>query len=448
MEARPEKETILVVDDDADTVEVIQRNLSFRGYRVFTASSADDAKRVLESTAVELVITDHRMPGPSGMELVRYVRQEHADIEVMMITGFATVEGAVEAIKGGAEEYLSKPFTGDELFAAVERTLERLHLRRAAHSRAVTTPGAPQGVIGESDAMKRVYRAVAKAARTTATVLITGESGTGKELIARAIHYSGARAAAPFVAVNCGGIPENLLESELFGHVKGAFTGAAEARAGFFQTADGGTIFLDEVSETSLPMQVKLLRVLQEREVYMVGSSTPRAVDVRILAATNKPLDELIERGALREDLYYRLNVIPINLPPLRDRGDDVALLISRFAKVYAEQASRAAPHFTDEALMRLRHYHWPGNVRELQNLVNRLVIMLEGDVVRGVDLPAQLHGGTARPTRFDRTLEEVEAEHIRNVLTSTDGNKSRAAQILAIDRKTLREKLKKMETQ
>lgn len=439
-----EKETILVVDDSAATLEVLQRNLSGKGYRVYTSTGTSEAIGVLASTPVDLVITDLKMPGPSGLDLVRHVRQNFGDMEVMMITGYATVEGAVEAVKSGAEEYLSKPFTDDELFQAVSTSLNKLNLRRLTGHRTVITPGAPMGVIGESEVMRDVYRTVSKAARTTATVLITGESGTGKELVARAIHYRSERAASSFVPVNCGGIPENLLESELFGHVKGSFTGAMETRPGFFQTADGGTIFLDEVSEMSLGMQVKLLRALQEKEVYMVGSTKPHSVDVRVVAATNKHLPLLVEKELFRQDLYYRLNVIPVNLPPLRDRGDDTALLIQHFAKIFAAQADRTVPVYTDRALKMLHNYHWPGNVRELQNIINRLTVMVETDVIDVPDLPELMRAAGPRQVSFTRTLQEMESEYIRNVLESVDGNKTRAAEILGIDRKTLREKLKR----
>ncbi len=440
-----EKEKILVVDDSTPTIEVIQRNLSAQGYQVLTASNTPKAIEILESSPVDLVITDLKMPGPSGMDLVTHVRQNCVDIEVMMITGYATVEGAVDAVKSGALEYLSKPFTDQELFDAVKRSLDKLQARRIASHRSVPTPKAPLGVIGESDVMRQVYRTVAKAARTTATVLISGESGTGKELVAREIHYSGKRAVSSFVTVNCGGIPENLLESELFGHVKGSFTSAVETRAGFFQTADGGTIFLDEVSEMSLAMQVKLLRAIQEKEVCMVGAARSHRIDVRILAATNKDLGLLVEKGTFRDDLYYRLNVIPIRIPPLRQRDDDILLLINHFTETFAAQSERTVPRFTNKALELFRNYHWPGNVRELQNVINRLVIMIDGDVIDVPDLPHLMRAAAPLKTGFKRTLADIEMEYIHNVMESVDGNKTHAAKILGIDRKTLREKLKKM---
>jgi DNA-binding NtrC family response regulator len=273
--------------------------------------------------------------------------------------------------------------------------------------------------------------------------MITGESGTGKELVARAIHYASPRASAAFVPVNCGGIPEGLLESELFGHVKGAFTGATETRAGFFQTADGGTIFLDEIGDTTLSMQTKLLRVLQNKEVTMVGSSRTRKVDVRVLAATNKDLTGLVRKGQFREDLYFRLNVISVAIPALRERGDDVLLLAHHFAKKYAREYGKPSPQFSDHVLQVLKNYDWPGNVRELENVMQRLVVMTDGDHIEVPDLPSLMRYSALKGAGFDRSLAEVEAEYVRNVLASVDGNKTRAAEILGIDRKTLREKLK-----
>ncbi|MBW2263380.1 MAG: sigma-54-dependent Fis family transcriptional regulator, partial [Deltaproteobacteria bacterium] len=280
--------TILVVDDSESTLEVLRRNLEIEGYNVFTATSVPEAISHLETTPADLVITDLKMPKVSGMDLVRHVRENYKETELVMITGYATIEGAVEAIKTGAHEYLAKPFTDEELLGAVRRAFDNLEKRLAGISPPAQSTAARHGLLGESEVMLAVYAAIDKASRTSATVILTGESGTGKELVARAIHYSGKRAAFPFVPVNCGGIPEGLLESELFGHVKGSFTGAGETRAGFFQAADGGTIFLDEISETNPSMQIKLLRVLEDREVCMVGGRKSQKVDVRIIAATNR----------------------------------------------------------------------------------------------------------------------------------------------------------------
>jgi DNA-binding NtrC family response regulator len=438
-----DRERILVVDDAPATLEVLERSLAGEGYRLATAGDVDAALAILRDTAVDLVVTDLRMPGASGLELVRHVRENLEDTGVIMITGFATVEGAVQAMRAGAEDYLAKPFTDEELFASVRRVLEMLHMRRAARARTLSTPRSPEGLLGESEVMTPVFRAIAKAAATSATVFISGESGTGKERVARAIHYSGPHASAPFVAVNCGAIPESLLEAELFGFVKGAFTGAVESRAGFFQTADGGTIFLDEISETSPAMQVKLLRVLQDKEVCMVGTTRPRKVDVRIVASTNRAPETLVAKGILREDLFYRLNVVPISIPPLRERADDVLLLAHHFARRFAEEGGKPAPAFTARALRALTEYSWPGNVRELENVVQSAVVMTEGDSIDVTDLPSLLRFQAPREATGGQTLAEVEARHVRRVLANCGGNRTRAAAVLGIDRKTLREKLK-----
>jgi len=441
-----DKGLILAVDDTPSTLELLQRNLTSQGYQVFIAPNVAEAIRLLESTPVDLVITDLKMPGVSGMDLIRHIRENFKDVEVMMITGYPTIEGAVTAVKSGAEDFLAKPFTGEELFSAVQRVFDKLNRRRMAQAAVFHTPHSPQGLIGESEAMQKLLNAIAKAATSSATALITGESGTGKELVARAIHYSSARTSAAFVPVNCGAIPETLQESELFGYVKGAFTGATETRNGFFQTADGGSIFLDEISETSLSMQVKLLRVLQDKKVRKVGTAAPQKVDVRILAATNKDLPALVKKQIFREDLFYRLNVITIEVPSLRERGDDVLLLANYFVTKFAKEAGKAPSQFSDRALEALRNYYWPGNVRELENLMQRLLVMTDEEMIDVVDLPTHMHFSAGRAQGLQRTLAEVEVEHIRNVLASVDGNKTRAAEILGIDRKTLREKLKQQE--
>jgi DNA-binding NtrC family response regulator len=434
---------ILVVDDAPTTLEVLQRNLEAQGYVVFTASGVSEATRILEAAPLDLVITDIKMPGVSGLDLVRHVHQNLEATEVIVVTGYASIGGAVEAVKIGAEEYLPKPFTDEELLAAVNRALDKVQMKRAAQARSHRAPQAPQGIIGESTSMRKVFDAIIKAGSTSATVLVTGESGTGKELVARAIHYGGARASAPFVPVACGAIPEGLLESELFGHVKGSFTGATGTRAGFFQTAQGGTLFLDEISETSLSMQVKLLRVLQDKQVWMIGASRSTQLDVRIVAATNKDLHDLVKKGLFRNDLYYRLNVIPIEIPPLRDRGDDVLLLAQHFARKFAKELGKAVPQFSPEALEVLKNFYWPGNVRELENVIQRLVVMSEEGPIEVTDLPPLMRFSALRGSGLERTLAEVEKEYVESVLASVRGNKTRAAEILGISRRTLREKLK-----
>ncbi len=433
---------ILVVDDSPDTLEVLERNLTSRGYRVFTARTVGEATRILEMTPIDLVITDYKMPQVNGLDLVHYVNVNFKDTEIVMITGFPSIDGAVQAVKYGASEYIEKPFTEDELIKAVERVLRKLSERKAAHAPVDTQQLYAYGIIGQSDAMKTVYEATERAASTMANILIAGESGTGKELIARAIHYRSDRASSPFVPVNCGGIPEGLLESELFGHVKGAFTGAVTTRTGLFQAADGGTIFLDEIGETSISMQVKLLRVLQDKEICMVGDTRRRTVDVRIVAATNKNLTELIKTGLFRDDLFFRLSVITINAPPLRERGNDILLLAQHFATKFASELGRPPMEFSESAIRLLKDYHWPGNVRELENIVQRLMVMTDSGLIEAADLPAMMRNRTPQRATLHRTLEEVEKEHIRNVLASVGGNKTRAATILGIDRKTLRQKL------
>jgi len=443
MKDSSKRERILVVDDSPDTLEVLQRNLESKGYSVLTALGAVEAIKFLESVSIDLVITDLKMPEVDGLSLVRHIHENYKNTEVMMITGYPSIEGAVEAVKTGAEEYLAKPFTDEELFTAVQRVLEKLHMRKVVEKSPQPSPASWQGLISESEPMRKVLVAIDKAASSSATILITGESGTGKELVARAIHYKSPRVSAPFVPINCGGIPESLLESELFGYVKGAFTGAVETRAGFFQTAEGGTIFLDEISETSLTMQVKLLRVLQDKEVFLVGARQPQKVDIRIIAATNKDLLTLVKKDEFREDLYYRLNVIAIDIPPLREREDDILLLVKHFSKKFAKEFEKAIPHFSEEALQILKSYDWPGNVRELENIIQRLIIMTEGDLIDIPDLPSLMRFSALRGVSPNRTLAEVEVSHIHSVLASVDGNKTRAAQILGITRKTLREKLK-----
>jgi len=435
----------LVVDDSPEAVEVVERNLTSRNLDVVTASSVDAAIEVLNRRHIDLVITDLKMPKVTGMELVRHVRSNYPRTAIMMITGHATVDTAVEAMKFGAEEYLAKPFTDDELFGAVGRALEKQRLQRlSGASESAGSLSTTHGMVGTSVAMRAVYTAIEKTASTTATVLIEGESGSGKELVARAIHYAGPRASAPFVAVNCGAIPEQLVESELFGHKKGAFTGATDSREGFFRAAHGGTIFLDEISELAPAIQVKLLRVLQENEVVPVGGETPRAVDLRVLAATNKDLEALVAKGTFRQDLFFRVSVVNIRVPPLRDREDDILLLIDQLSAKLSRISGRPRPSFSDDALGAMRDYSWPGNVRELENVLQRLIVMGEdGHPVEISALPSQMRFRLKSRLSLRKTLAEVETDHILAVLADVGGNKTRAAQILGIDRKTLREKLK-----
>ncbi len=432
---------VLVVDDSPETAELIRRNLESIGYYVTTANTVQSALALLESVQPDLVITDLKMPEGNGFELVRHVSENHKGVGILVITGFPSIEGAIESIRIGAEEYLVKSFTDKELFSAVERVLQKTRRAQKAPSDALHHQF---GIIGESEQMYKVYHAINKVRSTDATVLISGESGTGKELVARAIHYGGRTSKAPFVPVNCGGIPDSLLESELFGHVKGAFTGAVETRAGFFQTADGGTIFLDEISNTSLAMQAKLLRVLQEKEFYMVGSKKSHKVNVRVVAATNVDLMQMVRQGLFREDLYYRLNIISIELPPLRERGDDIFLLINSFLARYVRELGKKPMKFTPKALKALKDYSWPGNVRELQNLVHRLVIMADDQVIDVPDLPESFRYSAMRTKGLNRRLEDVERDYILDVYAANNKNLTRTAETLGIDRKTLRERIRR----
>jgi two-component system response regulator HydG len=432
---------IVAVDDNAATLEVIARQLRPLGHEVQTCSSAAQLQGILAYHPVDLVITDYRMPEADGLQVVDLVRREYPGTEVIMVTGYASVQGAVQALHQGASEYLPKPFTAAELAAAVGRCAERVARRRAMEAHAP----APQGMVGNSPAMRQVFALVHKAAASSATVLISGESGTGKELVARAIHYGSPRRAQAFVPVNCSAIPENLVESELFGHVRGAFTGATTSRAGFFEIAAGGTLFLDEIGDASPALQAKLLRVLQTKEFCLVGSSKPRQADVRVIVATHKDLAGLVRQGLFREDLYYRVQVLEIRVPPLRERGDDVLLLARAFVRTFAQETDRPEPVLSDAVLEVFRRYEWPGNVRELENLIHRLVLLVDRDTVELGDLPAHMRSVSHHGPFVPRTLAAVEAEHIQAVLAYTGGNRSRAAQILGIDRKTLREKLRRL---
>jgi DNA-binding NtrC family response regulator len=434
---------ILAVDDSPSTLEVLKRNLQTHGYEVFTCLRVDEALPLLDELNIDLVITDYRMPQATGIDLIRHVRGNYPDTEIMMITGYPSIPGAVEAIKDGAGEYLPKPFTADELLSAVRRIVDKLERRRALSAAQFQHDN--YGIVGNSPEMAAVFRRIGKAASTNANVLITGESGTGKELVARAIHYNSDRRAAPFVPVNCTAIPDSLAESELFGHVKGAFTGAKESRAGFFEIANGGSVFLDEIGDASPNMQAKLLRVIQSKEFCKVGSSRVNTVDTRILAATHKDLRRLVEEGSFREDLFYRINVVDIHVPALSDRGDDILVLINAFLTKFSAAMQRPAPAISDEAIQALRRHTWPGNVRELENLIQRLLVIVDHDPIEVTDLPGSMRFSLNMSARVDRPLAEVEHEHIMNVLAMVDNNKSHAAEILGINRKTLREKLKKM---
>ncbi len=401
-----ERIRILAVDDSQSTLEVLKRNLESNGYEVFTALRVAEALSLLDSLDIDLVITDYRMPQATGSILSAMCATitlipNHDDYRL------PSIPGAVEAIKDGAGEYLPKPFTAEELLTVVERIVQRLLQRRVLGS--PDTPPDNFGIIGNSPEMDLVFQRIGKASSTDANVLISGDSGTGKELVARAVHYNSDRRSAPFVPVNCTAIPDSLLESELFGHVKGAFTGAKDARAGFFEIAGGGSIFLDEIGDASPNMQAKLLRVIQSKEYCKVGSSHVHTVDTRIIAATHKDLKRLVAEGSFREDLFYRINVVDIAVPSLNERGDDILVLISHFMGKFAEAMNRAVPSLTDEALQAFRHYSWPGNVRELENLVQRLVVIVDHDPIEITDLPESMRFILSSEGGVDRSLADVE---------------------------------------
>ena len=376
---------ILVVDDEMIVCESCKRILEEEGYEVETALSGKEAFDKMKVSPFDIVITDLKMPGIDGMEVLKTFRKEYPDSIIIMITGFSTVETAVEAMKLGAFDYIPKPFTPDEVSIVVKKAIEKkslmaenIYLRQELQEKYGF-----HNIVGKSKKMQEIYRVIAKVATTDSTVLIYGQSGTGKELIARAIHFNSPRREKQFVPVDCAVLSENLLESELFGHVRGSFTGAVTTKPGLFEVADGGTVFLDEVGNISLSIQAKLLRVLQEREFTPVGGTKAKKVDIRLIAATNKDLEKMIKEETFREDLYYRLNIVPIYLPALRERPEDIPLLAVHFLKKYAEEMGKAIKGFTPEAMEKLMRYSWQGNVRELENVIERTVVMIDDEMVR-----------------------------------------------------------------
>jgi len=438
------RHSILAVDDNRNTLEIIRRTLDRAGYDVMTCDGVSDAVDILGRHQIDLVITDLKMPKHSGFDLIRYVSENFFDTAVIMVTGYPTIEGAVEAIKTGADDFLPKPFTDDELTSVVQQAIERLAAERAAQD--IMELDTSFGIVGCSKPMKKVFKLIAKAAIMSATVLISGESGTGKELVARAIHYNSPRSSAAFVPVNCTAIPDSLVESELFGHEKGAFTGANAARAGFFEVAAGGTVFLDEIGDASLSLQAKLLRVMQNKEIIKVGSSQVIKINARIVVATNKDLLDLVTSKLFREDLYYRINVIDIPIPPLRERSEDIPLLIQHCSAHLCKEIGGEPLVFSERAMDAMTAYPWPGNVRELENLIQKLAVAVDNNHVDVTDLPKPMRFSIDNEKALNRSLASVENEYIQNVLASVGGNKTQAAKILKIDRKTLREKLKRFE--
>ena len=440
------KEVILIVDDSQDTLEMIQRNIEYMGYTVFACDNAQEAMDVLEKEHIDLVITDYHMPFVGGIDVIRHVRENYKNTEVMMITGYASVEGAVEAIKAGAEEYLSKPFTEDELEEAINRSIEKLALRALKNESQSIDISRKYGLIGDSKEIRRVAESIKRAAQQDLPVLVSGEPGTGKEFAARAIHYEGENSDYPFFYINCSGIPENKIEGELFGYIRsGKNDETPEVYKGFFEMAGRGTVFLDEISSTSLATQVKLLRALSG-EVTLMGDNTPGKINCRIIASTSKDLINLVKRNLFREDLFFRMNVINIAMPSLRERGGDVILLANSFIiKTAEELGKKKVPKLDEKVVQCLMEYSWPENVRELELLIRQIVPKVEGDLIEITDLPSYMRFNIFEDSRLNKKLVDVEAEHIKDVLESVEGNKTKAAEILGIDRKTLRDKMKKM---
>lgn len=436
---------ILVVDDEAPIRELLRRGLTqLGGYSVEVARHGAEALEKMEKEVFDLVLTDLVMPEMNGIELLRKIKEMTTDTMVMMMTAHGSIETAVEAVKMGAVDYITKPVEFNELLIHIAKAQKENSLARENRllRMEVRKKFEFANIIGKSKKMQEVFSLIEKVAPSGSTVIIYGGSGTGKELVAKAIHYNSPRSQGPFLPFNCGAIPETLIESELFGHTKGAFTGAVQAKRGLFEEAHGGTIFLDEISTLLPSAQVKLLRVLQEKEVMRVGSAERVKVDVRVIAATNEDLEANMKAGRFREDLFYRLHVFPIFLPDLKDRKEDIPLLAYHFVDLYNKEARKQIKGISKEAMNLLMEYSWPGNVRELENAIERAVIMAEGEYLTPSDLPRNLKEGTTdlirRGVRERKSLEEVKAEYIAAILQETGGNKKMAAEILKVNPRTL----------
>ncbi|MBL7715229.1 MAG: sigma-54-dependent Fis family transcriptional regulator [Bdellovibrionales bacterium] len=443
---------ILVIDDDEVMRKLVREVLLKDGHQVEMAGSGEAAIPFLKKEVFPIVVTDVRMLDLGGMDVLREVKKRNPESVVILMTGFGSMDGAIEAIREGAFDYISKPFKIDDLKALVKRAADHWESLRS-RPKGTQQTGSPaldvsqKGLIGKSAKIIEIYKTLARAALSQSNVLVTGESGTGKELVARAIHENSQRRQKPFVAVNCGALAENLLESELFGHVRGAFTGATHDKKGLFEEANGGTLFLDEIGDVSAPLQIKLLRVLQEGEMKPVGSNETRRVDVRLIAATHRDLGALVSQEKFREDLYYRLKVIEISIPPLRERKEDIPQLVEVFLIRYSEKNGKQISHVSDEAMKYLNGYSWPGNVRELEHSIERAVALTKTSVLYPEDLPLEIRepsspdlAGTGSGVAGNQpnSLEDIEKLHILRVLQENGYNKSKAADALGIDRATL----------
>ena len=440
---------ILVVDDELNIREALVTLLEKKQYQVRGAATAEEALEELEATTADLILTDLKMPGMGGMEFLRRLKEKWPDIEVLVMTAFGSIETAVEAMRCGAYDYITKPIDRERLAVVVEKALERRALAREnkqLKDRLETRTRFDQ-MVGDSEPMQRVYGLVEMVADSDVTVLLTGESGTGKELVARAIHHKSQRANGPFVTLNCGALPDNLFESELFGYEKGAFTGATSNKMGRFELADGGTLLLDEVGELSLKSQVDFLRVLETKEFRRLGGTKIVKVDTRIVAATNRNLEAAVKEGVFREDLYYRLNVVPLHLPPLRERGDDIPLLADLFLAEFSAQHHRETKEISRHAMRLLRLYAWPGNIRQLRNLIERLVITVKDAVIEPGHLPEDIQASRedARTmvVALGSSLQEIEREAIRRTLVEVTNHREKAAKLLGISLRALQYKIK-----
>lgn len=456
------KARILVVDDEEIVLKSCRRILEEGKHEVFTALSGEEAFELLVKEPIDIVITDVKMPGMDGMEILERIKKEYPDILVIMITGYSTVQSAVQAMKLGAFDYIPKPFSPDEVLVVVEKAMEKkslicetVYLRKELQAKYGF-----ENIIGNSPKMQEVYKLIRKVAPTESTVLIRGESGTGKELIARAIHFNSPRKQKPFVPVDCGVFAQELLESELFGHVRGSFTGAIVTKPGLFEIADGGSIFLDEIGDTNANFQSKLLRVIQEREFSPVGGVRPKRVDLRFIVATNKDLERLVQEEKFREDLFYRLNVVSINVPTLREKKDDIPLLAYHFLKKYAKEMKKNIKSVSVDAMNKLVAYGWPGNVRQLENVIERAIVMAEGDTITTEHLPFAVANGAAHPdTPIPKTSEElkeakkqlressvesIEKSFILDALTRNDWNVTKSAKDVGMQRSNFQALMRK----
>ncbi len=454
----PDEAQILLIDDEADSCRALSLLLQHSGYTIKSCLSGEEALAILKTQFFDLVISDLLLPGVNGIDILKHIKENSPETSVILITGNASAETAVEAMKEGALDYISKPFNFERLKIQVAKALEKSrlvienqYLKKQLHGRYRFT-----NIIGTSQAMQYVFSRMQKVVETDSTILILGASGTGKELVAKAIHYNGPRKERPFVAINCGAIPDELLESELFGHVKGAFTGAVADKYGKFEAAAGGTIFLDEIGDMPSHLQIKLLRVLQEHEIERIGSTKKIQLDVRLISATNVDLQQKVRNGQFREDLYYRLNVIPIHLPSLKERRGDIPQLARYFLEKICREMNRPLMTISTEALNAMEAYQWPGNVREMENIIERIVALTDGAIINTTDLP---HDIAEQPHHRERIVTKlppegvdlnevvanVESELITQAMTLSDGVKARAADLLNINRTTLVEKIKRL---